>query len=86
MKNKNKNAKAPTAGQTYGASDIERMARADSLLLLEFEELRPRALFRTSDGRVHPIGAAHVDGDGYSSVYFGPSNAADDFVHRVGFF
>jgi len=83
---KNKNAKAPTAGQTYGASDIERMALADSLLLLEFEELRPRALFRTSDGRVHPIGAAHVDQDGYPAVYFGPSNAADDFVHRVGFF
>jgi len=83
---KNKNAKAPVAGQTYGERDIERMALADELLLLEFEDLRPRARFRTSDGRVHPIGAAHVDQDGYPSVYFGPSNAADDFVHRVGLF
>jgi len=80
-------AERPIPGRVYGPRDIERMARKhEGTLLLEFEDLRPRALFRTTDGRVHPIGAAHVDGDGYPSVYFGPSNAADDFVYRVGFF
>jgi hypothetical protein len=75
---------APVAGQTYGEADIARMAEQDETLLLQFEGLRPRALFRTADGRQHPIGDAFVDQDGYPAVYFGSGHAADTFVHRVG--
>ena len=78
-------AERPVPGRVYGPRDIGRMARKHSgTLLLEFEDLRPRALFRTADGRVYPIGYAHVDQDGYPAVIFGNSRNADDFVHQVG--
>ena len=84
MKNTKKNTKGPVAGAVYGPEDIGRMAETNQGLgLLEFEGLSPRALFRTRDGLTHPIGAAHVDQDGYPAVYFGPGLGADDFVHQV---
>ena len=86
MKNtKSNKVKGPVAGEVYGPDDIGRLAQIDGgVPLLKFEGLSPRALFRTRDGKTHPIGFAHVDMDGYPAVYFGHGPSGDDFVHRVG--